>query len=178
MSFSNLWARFCALFVTTAKKGAINLDLQSTDDTTVAPTTLASAVSCDANVSAAADIPVSSAATVALAGPSILGAIGAIPGDAALGAASQVATVAPLVALPTNSPLLVVPGAAARRLTLTMRKKTATSWKASRRITGGGSELFLTVLKDLVSFAIGLGHDFETAFDAGAAHAKTLVEKL
>jgi hypothetical protein len=177
MSFSNLWARFCALFVTTAKKGAINLDLQSTDDTTVAPTTLAAAVSGDANVSAAADIPVSSTAAIALAGPSILGALGAIPGETALGAASQVAAVAPLGALPTDSPLLVVPGAAAPS-DADNEEEDSDELESLKAITGDGSELFLTVLKDLVSFAIGLGHDFETAFDAGAARAKTLVEKL
>lgn len=177
MSFSNLWARFCALFVKTAKKGAINLELQQSDVTTDAPTTLASSVSGDAVVAAAADTAVSAATAVTLAGPALLGAIGYIPGDIALGTAGQVATVAPLAATATNSPLLAVPGTAAPA-DADDAKESGDELESLQAIAGGGSELFLTVLKDLVSFAIGLGHDFETAFDAGAARAKTLVEKL
>lgn len=176
MSFSNLWARFCALFVTTAKKGAINLDLQPTDATTDAPAALATAIPGAADVSAAADIPVSAAAAIALASPALVGTFGALPGDIALGAAGQVAAVAPLVAASTDSPLPVVPAAAAPADADDEQEDG--DELESLKALAGGSELFLTVLKDLVSFAIGLGHDVDTAFDAAVTRTKTLVAKL
>lgn len=37
-----------------------------------------------------------------------------------------------------------------------------------------GSDLFVTVLKNLVSFAMDLGHDFDLAFDAAAVRAKVM----
>lgn len=177
MSFSNLWARFCALFVTTAKKGAINLDLQPTDATTDAPAALATAIPGAADVSAAADIPVSAAAAIALASPALLGTFGALPGDIALGAAGQVAAVAPLVAPSADSPLPVVPAVVAPA-DADDEPEDSDELESLKAIAGGGSELFLTVLKDLVSFAIGLGHDVDTAFDAAVIRTKTLVAKL
>lgn len=177
MSFSNLWARFRALFVTTAKKGAFNLDSQPIDTATDAPTALAASVPGDAVVGVAADTTVSAAAAITLASPAVVGTFGAIPGQITLGADGQMAAIAPLFAQKASAPLPVVPGAAAPS-DADDDKEDGDELESLKAITGGGSELFLTVLKDLVSFAIGLGHDFETAFDAGAARAKTLVEKL
>lgn len=177
MSFSNLWARFCALFVKTAKKGAINLDLQQSDATTDAPAALAASVPGDADVSATADIPVSAAAAVSLASPAVVGTFGALPGQIALGAAGQVAAIAPLVAPPADSPLPVVPPAVAPA-DADDQQEDGDELESLKAIAGGGSELFLTVLKDLVSFAIGLGHDVDTAFDAAVTRTKTLVAKL
>lgn len=177
MSFSNLWARFRALFVTTAKKGAFNLDSQPIDTATDPTTALAASVPGDAVVAAAADTAVSTATPVAFASPALLGTLGALPGDITLATAGQVAAAAPLVATADNSPVLTLPSATAPS-DADDEKEDGDELESLKAITGGGSELFLTVLKDLVSFAIGLGHDFETAFDAGAARAKTLVEKL
>jgi len=177
MSFSNLWARFRALFVTTAKKGAFNLDSQPIDTATAAPAALAASVPGDAVVAVTADATVSAAAAIALASPALLGTTGAFLGDIASAVAGQVAAGAPLLATADNSPVPAVPAAVAPA-DADDDKEDGDELENLKAITAGGSELFLTVLKDLVSFAIGLGHDFETAFDAGAARAKTLVEKL
>lgn len=174
MTLSTLWAFFCALF---RPKGAINLELIPGADSGAAPATVVSAAAPAAltvDHGALAAAAPGSAAVLSGALSAVLDAAGAA-GAAALGA----------LAAPGAADAAAAPGAAAPGGVLVAAATLASldpddedEGRAELENLGtlvGGADLFVTSLKNLVSFALELGHDFDTAFDAAAARVKAMM---
>lgn len=172
MSVSRAWALICALFTPTQTKGAFNLEL--TNDATGAGS---ASLVADVSTTAVGADTAGTATTSAPAGATDTSAAVFIPGDSTLAAISAPALLA-LGGLAASA----APGTADAGLAAPVDADDAgesgEELESLKAIAGGGVDLFVTVLKDLVSFAMDLGHDFDTAYDKSVARAKVLAAKL
>lgn len=161
MSLSQIWARICAFFTPTHTKGAFNLE----------PTYDAPGAAPAALVADASTVVIGAGTADATAAAALVGAIGA---PTAIAGAS--------LALPGTLVAAGAPGAAdsdaAAALDPGDENEARAELESLKAISGGGVDLFVTVLKDLVSFALDLGHDFDAAYDKSVERAKALAAKL
>lgn len=172
MTVSRTWALICALFTPNPTKGAFNLELAN-DATGAGSASLVAdasttAVSADTAGTAAAAAPAAAADTAS----AVL-----IPGNTAGPAAVSALAEPSLVGLVIGGPSAADSGAVAV-LDADDENETGEELESLKAIAGGGVDLFVTVLKDLVSFAMDLGHDFDSAYDKSVARAKALAAKL
>jgi hypothetical protein len=161
MSLSQTWALIRAFFTPTQTKGAFNLE-PTNDAPGAAPAALVADASTVVIGAGTAD------ATAAVALASAIGAPAAIAGTA--------------LALPGTLVAAAAPGAvdsdAAAALDPDDEDEAGAELESLKAISGGGVDLFVTVLKDLVAFALDLGHDFDAAYDKSVERAKALAAKL
>jgi len=168
MTLSNLWAYFCALL---RPKGAINLDSLVNANLGAATTAVVLGASAGALGSAvAAMVPVPDGALV-LGDQSATA--GLVADAAALAPVAPVAPVAPAPAPAAAPAAALVAPAALDPVDPDDDAEDRDELESLSALAGDG-DLFVASLKNLVSFAMDLGHDFETAFDAAAARVKTM----
>ena len=169
MSVSRAWALICALFTPNPTKGAFNLELAN-DATGAGYADLVA----DASTTAVGADTVNTAAAAAPATAADTSAAVFIPGDSTLAAAISGPSALALGGVSAGAS----DSGALAGLDADDEHQSGEELESLKAIAGGGVDLFVTVLKDLVSFAMDLGHDFDTAYDKSVARAKVLAAKL